>query len=276
MGIVTGLALTAAAGWGFLVLALYVSQRAILFQPGVERQDPAASRVPEMSVVSARTADGLELRGWWHPASPGRATILYFHGNGGSIGDRDHKARRLLDRGYGLLLAGYRGYGGNPGKPSEAGLFADGRAWLAALERLGVPSRDAVLYGESLGSGVVAALATETAVAAVVLEAPYTSIVDIAALRYWFVPVRRLVLDRFDTESRMPGLRAPVLIIHGSDDRVVPVGHGRRLHAAGQGEKRLAVIAGGGHTDLFDHGAVEALDAFVDEVVRPAPGPAAR
>lgn len=276
MGIVTGLALTAAAGWGLLVLALYVTQRAILFQPGFDRQDPALSRVPEMSVVTARTADGLELRGWWHPAVAGRPTILYFHGNGGSIGDRDGKARRLLDRGYGLLLAGYRGYGGNPGKPSEAGLFADGRAWLAALERLGVPAREAVLYGESLGSGVVAELATETAVAGVVLEAPYTSIVDVAALRYWFVPVRRLVLDRFDTEARIPRLRAPVLIIHGSDDRIVPVEHGRRLHEAARGDKRLAVLDGGGHTDLFDHGALDALDAFVRKVTPAGPGGAGR
>jgi len=276
MGAVTGVAVTAAAGWALLVLALYVLQRSILFQPDVTRPDPAQGRAAEMAWVTASTADGLELHGWWKPAADGRATILYFHGNGGNIGDRDGKARRLIDRGYGLLMAGYRGYGGNPGHPSEAGLFADGRAWLAALERLGVPAQQAILYGESLGSGVVAALATETAVGAVVLEAPYTSIVEIAAARYWFVPVRRLVLDRFDTESRLPQVKAPLLIIHGSEDRVVPVVHGERLHAVATGRKRLARLEGGGHNDLFDHGALEALDAFVKEMVRPGSGQATR
>lgn len=276
MGAVTGVVVTAAAGWALLVLALYLLQRSILFQPDATRPEPAQSRAADMTWATASTADGLELRGWWKPAAPGRATILYFHGNGGNIGDRDGKARRLIDRGYGLLMAGYRGYGGNPGSPSEAGLLADGRAWLAALEGLGVPAQRAILYGESLGSGVVTALATETAVGGLVLEAPFTSIVDIAAARYWFVPVRRLVLDRFDTESRLPQVKAPLLIIHGSRDRVVPVVHGERLHAVATGPKRLARLDGGGHSDLFDHGALEALDAFVNEVVRPGSGQAAR
>lgn len=275
MGVVTGFAVTAAAGWALLVLALFVLQRSILFQPDTVRPEPSQGRAADMTWVSASTADGLELAGWWRPGSGGRATLLYFHGNGGNIGDRDGKARRLLDRGYGLLMAGYRGYGGNPGSPSEEGLLADGRAWLAALERLGVPAREAVLYGESLGSGVVAALATETAVGGVVLEAPYTSVVDIAAARYWFVPVRQLVLDRFDTEHRLPRLKAPLLIVHGSEDRIVPVSHGERLFEIAAEPKRFARLDGGGHTDLFDHGALAALDAFVNEVVRAGAGRAA-
>ena len=146
-------------------------------------------------------------------------------------------------------------------------MFVDGRAWLAALERLGVPAQEAVLYGESLGSGVVAELAVGTAVAGVVLEAPYTSIVDIAAARYWFVPARHLVLDRFDTESRLPRLRAPLLIIHGSHDHVVPADHGRRLFSVAREPKRFAMLEGGGHADLFEHGALDALEAFVDQMV---------
>src|SRR3546814_3310807 len=109
-------------------------QRNILFQPDTRRPDPVRSRAADMIRVTAATADGLELEGWWSPPTGGRRTILYFHGNGGNIGDRDGKARRLIDRGYGLLMAGYRGFGGNPGSSREAGMFADGRAWVAALE----------------------------------------------------------------------------------------------------------------------------------------------
>src|SRR3546814_10516781 len=98
------------------------------------------------------------------------------------------------------------------------------------------------------------------------LEAPYTSLADLAAVRYWFVPARHLVLDRFDTESRLPWLRAPLLIIHGSDDRVVPVSHGRRLFAIDHEPKRFALLDGGGNAELFEHGALDALDAFVNHL----------
>ncbi len=269
MGVVTGVAVTVAAAWGLLVLALYVLQRSILFVPDVTRPDPATGQAPEMVRVRAETADGLSLEGWWHPAPAGGMTLLYFHGNAGSVGSRSGKARRLIDRGYGLLLAGYRGYGGNPGSPSEEGLISDGRAWLDALEKLGVPARSALLYGESLGSGIATALAVERAVAGVVLEAPYVSIEEIAAARYWFVPVRRLLRDRFDNASRVPLLKAPVLIIHGTSDRVIPIAHGERLFALAAEPKRFERLEDGGHVDLFEHGALPALDAFVADLVRP-------
>ncbi len=272
MGVVTGVAVTAAAAWGLLVVALYVLQRSILFVPDVTSPDPATGQASEMVRVKAETPDGLSLEGWWHPPPPDGIAILYFHGNAGSIGSRSGKARRLIDRGYGVLLAGYRGYGGNPGSPSEEGLITDGRAWLEALGRLGVPARSALLYGESLGSGVATALAAERAVAGVVLEAPYVSIEEIAAARYWFVPVRRLLLDRFDNASRVPLLKAPVLIVHGTADRVVPVGHGERLFELASEPKRFARLEGGGHVDLFDHGALAALDSFVSGVVRTRSG----
>lgn len=276
MGILAGVALSAAAGWVLLVAALYLMQRSILFVPDTQRPDPGSSRAPMMQRVQATTVDGLALEGWWHAAAPGRPTVAYFHGNGGNIGSRDEKARRLIERGYGVLLAGYRGYGGNPGSPSEAGLIADGRAWMGRLVELGVPAAQVLLYGESLGSGVAVALALEWPVAALVLEAPYTSIVDVAAARYWYVPVRRLLRDRFDSRARLPGVKAPVLIVHGTDDRVIPVSHGDALFAIAPEPRRLARIEGGGHTDLFEHGAVDALDAFVRDLVPPGPWSAGR
>ncbi|GHD46584.1 alpha/beta hydrolase [Thalassobaculum fulvum] len=275
MGIVTGMAMTAAAGWVLVVTVLYATQRSILFVPDTSRPDPAASAAPMMARVTTVTADGLELEGWWQPPAAGRPTVLYFHGNGGNVGGRDDKARRMIERGYGVLLAGYRGYGGNPGSPSEAGLIDDGRAWLDRVEGFGIAARATVLYGESLGSGVVAALALERAVAGLVLEAPYTSIADIAAARYWFVPARRLVRDPFDTRSRLGGAKAPVLIVHGTEDRVVPIDHGEALFEVAPEPKRLVRLRGGAHTDLFDHGALEALDAFVAEVIAAGRWPAA-
>lgn len=257
----------AAVGVGYVLVvgALYVMQRQILFVPDSRRVVPSDSEVPEARIVRTETADGLSLEGWWVAPAPGRPVILYLHGNGGSIASRDGKARDLVDRGYGLLLAGYRGYGGNPGAPSETGLIEDGRAWLRTLRGQGLEDREIVLYGESLGSGVAVALATEATVGAVVLEAPYTSIADIAASRYWFAPVRSLIRDPFDSLGRIAGLRAPVLVVHGTADRVIPVAHGERLFEAAPEPKRLVRLQGGGHTDLFDLGALGVLDAFLDE-----------
>ncbi len=276
MGMVTGIAVTVAAGWGLVVAVLYVMQRSILFVPDTARPDPSTGRAPMMEIVRTTTEDGLDLEGWWHPPGRGRPTLVYFHGNGGNVGSRDAKARRIIERGYGLLLASYRGYGGNPGTPSESGLIADGHAWMDWLTDRGVPAPSALLYGESLGSGVATALALERPVAALVLEAPYTSIVDIAAARYWFVPVRRLLLDRFDTGSRLPRVRVPVLIVHGSADRVIPPEHGARLFEAAADPKRLVRFEGAGHTDLFEFGALDVVDRFLDEVVPPGPWSASR
>ncbi len=267
MGVVTSVAVTTAAAWLLVVGVLYTMQRSILFVPDTARPDPADTRAPMMQRVSAETADGLVLEGWWHTPAPGRPAVVYFQGNGGSIAGRDEKARRLVERGYGVLLAGYRGYGGNPGAPSEIGLIEDGRAWVDRVLALGVPSSRILLYGESLGSGVAVALALERPVGGIVLEAPYTSIADIAAERYWFAPVRRLIRDPFDTRSRLPGVTVPVLIVHGTEDAVIPIAHGETLFALAREPKRFVRLPGANHSDLFDFGALDAVDAFVHEML---------
>ncbi|NQW08274.1 MAG: alpha/beta hydrolase [Alphaproteobacteria bacterium] len=250
--------------YGLMVMALYTFQRRILFVPDKRRPDPAEGAAAGMTRVEAETADGLVLEGWWHPPPYNRPTVLYFQGNGGNIGMRDTKARRFIEHGYGVLLAGYRGYGGNPGSPSETGFLADGRAWLDALDTLGVLTEKTLVYGESLGTGVAVALGAEREdLGAVVLEAPFTSIRDIAAARYPFIPVRWLILDPFDSLKRVPRVVVPLLILHGDQDTLIPIDHGERLFAAAAQPKRIERIAGGGHTDLYDHGALAAVDHFL-------------
>lgn len=264
MDLLITLSASALALYAVMIAALFTFQRRILFVPDRRRPDPGEGAAAGMKLVETETSDGLILEGWWHPPPYDRPTILYLQGNGGNIGMRDDKARRLIERGYGLLLAGYRGYGGNPGSPSELGLLADGRAWLDALDRLGVLTEKIVAYGESLGSGVAAALGAERDdLGAVVLEAPFTSIRDIAAARYRFMPVRWLILDPFDSLKRVPRVTAPLLILHGTEDRLIPIEHGERLFAAAAQPKRFERIAGGGHTDLSDQGAFDALDRFL-------------
>lgn len=249
--------------YALVAVALFAFQRRILFVPSPHRVIPAEVGLPDAEIVSTETADGLRLEGWWLAPRDGMPVLLYLQGNGGSIAGRADKAMRMRQRGYGVLLAGYRGYGGNPGQPSETGLIVDGTAWLEHLRAAGVPDDRIVLYGESLGTGVATALAGQTNVAAVVLEAPFTSIREIAARRYWFVPVRWLLRDPFDSLARIGDLAAPLLVVHGSDDRLIPVGDGRRLYDAASEPKRMAVIEGGGHTDLVELGAMDAVDSFL-------------
>lgn len=254
--------------YGLVVGTLHVFQRRILFVPGTTPPDRAEAGVPDMREVDLRTVDGLRIRSWYRPATPGLPTLIYFQGNAGTMAGRGFKARPLMDHGYGLLMVGYRGYGGNPGHPSEAGLIEDGRAALAFLAGDGVGIADTVLYGESLGSGVAVALAAEApeggAPGAIILEAPFTSIVELAAARYWFAPVRLLLKDRFETLSIISRVHAPTLILHGERDGLIDVDHARRLHEAANEPKRLRLFNDGRHSNLYDHGALEAVVEFLD------------
>lgn len=260
-----------------LAAALYLGQRALLYFPDPSTPDPARYGLAgDIAVAGYRTEDGLDLAAWYRPATrQGYATVVYFHGNAGHFGDRAPVARYLWDQGYGVLLAGYRGYGGNPGSPSETGLFADGRAALAWLAGQGVPADCTVLYGESLGSGIAVRLASEARVAAVVLESPFTSIADVAAAHYPIFPVSLLVRDRFDSLARIGAIGAPLLVMHGERDRTVPVRFGRRLYAAAADPKEAWWHPEGGHVDLHAHGAGRIVLDFLQRRSAGCPAPQA-
>jgi len=237
-----------------VVTGCTVFQRSLMYFPSGDLPTPAAAGAPEMRVVTLVTDDGLELTSWYAPPSTRRGVIVYFQGNGGHIGHRIFKVRDFLDAGYGLLLVGYRGYGGNPGSPSEAGLFADGRAALAFLAGEGIAGEDIVLLGESLGTGVAVYLASERTVGAVILEAPFTSAADAGKRAYPFLPVNQLIYDRFDSLSRIDAVTAPLLVVHGERDNIIPVDLGRELFAAANEPKEGHFLARAGHNNMIDYG----------------------
>jgi fermentation-respiration switch protein FrsA (DUF1100 family) len=245
----------------------YALQRSLMYFPAAALPSPAAAGVPEMVPVTPRTDDGMALVAWYAAArAPRSPTIVYFHGNAGNIADRAYKVRPMLDAGLGVLLVSYRGYGGTPGTPSEAGLFADGRAALDFLSSHGVAAEKIVVYGESLGSRVAVRLASERRLGAVVLEAPFTSAADTGQRAYPFLPVRQLIRDRFDSLSRIAAIGALLLIVHGERDRVVPVDHGRRLLVAALEPKEGVFLPEAGHNDAFEYGAMGVALEFLDRV----------
>lgn len=258
------LVVVVAAAYLLIVSTLFAAQRSLLFQPADDAESPAAMGVAEMRTVTVRTADGLDLLAWYGaPRQPDAPVIAYFHGNAGTIAQRAFKARLFLDAGYGVLLMEYRGYGGNPGRPSEAGLYEDGRAALRWLESQGVPPQRLIVYGESLGTGVAVQLAVEARPAALILEAPYTSIPDVAAGLYPLVPVRLLARDRFDSLAKIADLQAPLLVVHGHSDQVVPFSLGKRLFEAAPQPKQAVFLPQANHGNLYDWGAGGAILAFL-------------
>ena len=248
MTLLKGLIVAGLAFGGFVML-IYVAQRSLMYYPERLRTPPAAAGLPEAQEVVLDTADGEKVIAWVVPPRAGKPLILYFHGNGGSLRYRAERFRPLVAGGNGLLALSYRGYGGSTGSPSEAGLIADAEAaYEFALRQ--VPAERVVVFGESLGTGVAVALAATHKVGAVVLQAPFTSAADIGAAVYWFLPVRLLMRDPFYSDRRIQRVTAPLLILHGDRDGVVPIVLGEQLFKLANEPKRLVRIAGADHNDL--------------------------
>ena len=243
---------------------LYVFQRGLMYFPDRARTAPAAAGLPQAAEELLKTDDGETVIAW-HVAPRGeQPVVLYFHGNGGALRLRAGRFAALTADGTGLVALSYRGYGGSSGAPSEAGLIADARAvYDFAIARY--PAERLVLWGESLGSGVAVALAAEKPVGKVVLESPFTSAVDVAAAIYPFAPVRYLMKDQFRSDERIAAVQAPVLILHGTHDTVVPIRFGERLHSLVRGPSRFMRFDGGSHVGLDRLGALAAVKKFIAE-----------
>jgi len=243
--------------------SLYVFQRRLIYLPDTEHEAPAEAGLSGVREVVLETPDGARLIAWYAAAAPGKPTFLYFHGNGGGLGDRVERLKRFAGAGYGVFMPAYRGYSGSTGSPSEPVLHADAKLAYDYLRKLGVAERAIVLYGESLGSGVAVQLASARPVGAVILDAPYTSLPDVGKLMYPIMPVRTLMVDRFDSKAHIAAVRAPILIMHGTADAVVPISLGQALFEVAPEPKEMAVFKGAGHSDIYSFGALARVEAFL-------------
>ena len=265
----------AAVLYGALVVLLLMMERTLLYPASAYRTTAAAAGLSGFQDVILNTADGERLVAWWKPPGAGRAVIVYFHGNGGSLWNRRDRARLLAEDERGVLMASYRGYSGSTGVPTEAGLSEDARAaYVWAAERVD-PGR-LVVYGESLGSGVAVRLASERPLGGLILEAPFTSTADVAKLSYWFVPVDFLMRDQFRSIDRIAAVDAPLLVLHGERDGLIPIRLGERLFAAAREPKRFVRLPEVSHVDVLEAGGLAPVRAFLAEVEtrsRDAPRP---
>lgn len=255
------------------VAVVWSLQRQLIYFP--DRGDvPAAADVIEGARdVTLRTEDGLELGAWFVPARRSRDTgmaVLVAPGNGGNRAGRAGLAEQLSRRGLAVLLMDYRGYGGNPDRPSEAGLAADADAAVRALTELGYPPRRTIHLGESIGTGVVAALQERTPPAGVVLRSPFTELADVGAHHYPWLPVRLLLRDRFEVVDRIAASEVPVTVVHGDRDSVVPTRLSVRV-ADEAGSLAERVVLRADHNDPVMFGAPVA-EATARLAARVGPG----
>lgn len=219
-----------------------------------------------------RNAEGLKLHSWFFHSKtqPAHATVVYAHGNGGNLSYCDWVGESLAARGFDVLLFDYRGYGRSEGEAAdEAGLYADAEAAYDFVTReRGVPAGRVVLYGQSLGTAAVGDLAARRECGALVLESGLSSAADMAAVVMPWLPrfVRGLTKNKLDTASKLPGVRCPILVVHGDRDEVIPASQGRTLFEAAPEPKRLIVIKGAGHNDLSNVGGEEYLDTLAEFV----------
>lgn len=242
----------------FILIVVYFLQRRLVYFPDSEKPNPQGFHAQDMQVIQIHVADGLTLNSWYKPPMDKKPTVLYLHGNAGNIGSRMYLVRQFLSAGFGVFLLEYRGYGGNPGSPTELGFYQDGRAAIQFLRQQGIPEHNVVLYGESLGTGVATQLATEYPICALILQSPYTSLTALARYHYFWLPIP--LMDKYDSLSRIKKIHVPILMLHGQLDEVVPYSQGLTLfHMANQPKQWIKFPDKGHHNLWNEHFAQEVI-----------------
>jgi fermentation-respiration switch protein FrsA (DUF1100 family) len=258
------LLIVVSVGYACGLVVMFFAQRSFLFPvPTIARTAPQAAGFPDAEEHVLTTADGEKVIVWHVPARPGRPVILYFHGNGDFLAGFFGRFRDIIADGTGVVALSYRGYAGSSGQPSERGLLQDAAAAYAFTTARYSADR-IVVWGFSLGTGVAVALASEQRTGKLILESPFTSIVDVAASAVWFAPARLLMRDQFRSDQRIARIRIPLLMMHGALDPTIPVAFGERLFALANEPKRFVRLARGGHNDLDNFGAIEIARNFIN------------
>ncbi len=242
----------------------YIAQRDYMFHPSTLRVPPKTIGLAKTSEIELRTDDGQTLIAWYAPPETGQPTLYYLHGNAGALFHRASRIRLYRAHGYGIFLLAYRGFSGSTGEPSEAAIVSDALLAYDYLAKSKPSQSEIVIYGESLGTGVAVQVAAMRQPAGMILESPFSSAADVGAHLYPFLPVHLLLKDRFESVRYISKVKAPLLMLHGERDSIVPVDLGRKLFAAATSPKQAYFLAEATHYTLYDHGAFEKIKDFLN------------
>jgi fermentation-respiration switch protein FrsA (DUF1100 family) len=247
-----------------VVAVYYITQRSYLFHPSNLRAMPESIGLKDFTEMTFHTRDGESLVAWYAPPDFGKPTIFYLHGNAGALVHRAARLRLYRAQSYGVFVQAYRGFSGSTGAPNEAAIVADALMAYDKLKSLTPPWNKIVIYGESLGTAVAVQVAAMRRPAGVILESPFSSAADVGAYLYPFLPVHWLMEDRFESINYISNVEAPVLMLQGGRDRIVPAYFGQKLFDAIKVPKQAYFAPDATHYTLYEHGAFERIREFLD------------
>lgn len=270
MTLLAKLAATVVAFYLLIALAALFGQRRLMYVPDRRHVIPSELGLGGVVERVIEAPDGARVIAWHGRARPGHPTILYFHGNAGSLSNRSERIRKYMDAGRGVFMMTYRGYGGSTGSPSEAANVADAGRAYDMLVADGVDPTDIMIYGESLGTGVAVQIAATRRAGGLILDAPFTSIVDVAQRIYPYLPVRPFLWDRYETIDRIGQVDMPVLIVHGGRDDIIPIAMGRTVFAAANEPKTFVEFPDAGHSDHHLFGSIMTIDRWIEQIRTPS------
>jgi len=249
-----------------LVVVVFFFQRNLLYHPSVNNyiKDQEVKKPSEIEIVSITTRDKIDLIGWYYNKNiENSKTILFFHGNAGSLENRTYKLNHFKDLNLNFLIIAWRGFNGNSGKPNETGLYEDAESAIRWLKTKGVEDKNIILYGESLGTGVAVEVAQNKNYAGVILESPFTSMVNMGKKYYPFFPVSFLLKDKFESHKKINNISIPVLIMHGTVDNIVPYNMGKKMYELANEPKFFYSQEYGDHMIEYDEKLLSALKKFI-------------
>ena len=247
-------------------ILLYFFQRNIMYRPDNIKPSLLRANV-DMESIELQVNENLSLMSWYKAPEPTKPMLVYFHGNAGDIESRVPNLRSFLDSGYGLFLLSYRGYGKNPGKPTEQGLYDDARAAMDYVIGQQIPLSKIFIFGESLGTGVAMQMALEYETIGLILQSPYTSLYDIASDQYPIYPTKLLVKDGYDSLSKIDNISQKLLIIHGQLDSVVPIRMGKQLYEKALVKKEIFISKTADHGDILSADMANRVRGFIQDTL---------
>ena len=245
-----------------ITVVVYFFQRKLLYHP-FSPQITGKGLIHNFETINFKTSDNFELKGWFHLKNSNKKTILFLHGNAGNLDNRIDKLNSLGNIDINFLIIAWRGYSGNPGKPSETGLYKDALGGIEWLNKKGISNDRIILYGESLGTAIATEVAQNENFAGIILEAPFTSMVDMGQKIYPIFPVKFLLKDKYESKNKIKNIKSPILVLHGRKDKIVPFYMGEKIFEMANSPKFKYFTDLDDHMMNFDEKLVNEIDLFI-------------
>ena len=246
-----------------ITLILYNSQRSLLYHP-TENNYSGDKLTVSIDKIKIKNEDNIELLAWYHEKDiENYKTVLFLHGNAGSLENRIHKINHFNDMDVNFLIISWRGFSGNKGQPTEEGLYKDAKSGVDWLKNKGIRKENIIIYGESLGTGVATEIAQNNNFAGVILESPFTSMVAAGKSKYPIFPIKLLLKDKFESDKKIQNIKSPILIMHGEDDKIVPFWMGKKLYELANQPKYSYFPKYDDHMMEFNKDLIRSIDSFI-------------